>query len=58
MVTTFRSHANRVGTSLTKEADNEALHKMGEVLEPLHERIGEVLRKLDDDENAGGVTTG
>jgi uncharacterized membrane protein len=57
MVKTFRSHANRVGISLTKEADSEALHKMSEVLEPLHERIGEVLRKLDDDEDTGALTT-
>jgi hypothetical protein len=53
LVTTFRSQANRVGISKTREAAKEALEQMSTVLEPLHERIGEVLRKLDDDEDAG-----
>lgn len=53
VVAAFRSHANCVGTSATREADRTALDKMSELIEPLHERIGEVLRKLDDDEAAG-----
>lgn len=51
MVESFRSYANRVGISPTKETDREALAKMAELLQPLHERVGEVLRKLDDDED-------
>ena len=50
-VETFRTHAGRVGISRTEQAAREALDRMAEVLEPLHERIGEVLRKLDDDED-------
>jgi hypothetical protein len=49
---TFREHANRIGSSRTKELAGETLQKMAETLAPLHERIGEVLRKLDDDEDA------
>jgi hypothetical protein len=41
-----------VGISQTEQADKEALFRMGQLLRPLHERIGEVLRKLDDDEDA------
>ena len=52
LVTKFRSHANRVGISKTREADLQALEGMSAALEPLHERIGEVLRTLDDDEAA------
>jgi len=51
----FRDHANSVGTSPTREADRKALEKMGELVEPLHARIGEVLRQLDDDEDANAV---
>jgi hypothetical protein len=52
IVESFRHHANCVGIARTREADREALEKMGELIQPLHERIGEVLRKLDDDEDA------
>jgi uncharacterized membrane protein len=55
MVQTFRNHASRVGISRTEEAEKEALARMSEVLEPLHQRIGEVLRKLDDDEDASAM---
>jgi len=51
LVETFRSNATHVGISHTEEAARAALAKMVEVLEPLHERIGEILRKLDDDED-------
>jgi hypothetical protein len=57
IVTTFRSHANCVGTSPTRDADRKALAQMGELIEPLHTRIGEILRKLDDDEDAGAVVS-
>jgi hypothetical protein len=58
MAKTFRSHANRVGISTTEQEDAQALYRMAEVLDPLHERIGEVLRKLDDDEDAPRLDTG
>jgi hypothetical protein len=52
MVKTFRNHACNVGISWSEQAEQEAMDKMFEVVPPLHERIGEVLRKLDDDEDA------
>jgi len=57
MVKTFKSNANRIGISPNEQATRKALEGMIEVLEPLHERIGEILRKLDDDEDAQPVTT-
>jgi hypothetical protein len=55
MVQTFRNYAGRVGISRTEQAEKEALARMVEVLEPLHQRIGEILRKLDDDEDASAL---
>jgi uncharacterized membrane protein len=52
LVNNFRSHANRVGVTRSEQASQEALSKMAAVIEPLHDRIGDVLRKLDDDEDA------
>jgi hypothetical protein len=53
IVSAFRTHANCVGTSPTREAATKALEKMSQLIEPLHTRIGEVLRQLDDDEDTG-----
>jgi len=51
MVESFRSLANVIGIS-SQEVSAAAWPKITEILGPLHERIGEVLRKLDDDEDA------
>lgn len=49
----FRSEANKIGMPhRSREADRETLTKIGEFLEPLHKRIGEILRRIDDDEDA------
>jgi len=55
---TFRSYANMVGISQTEQAEKEAVRRAIELLQPLHERIGEVLRKLDDDEDAQHLVPG
>jgi hypothetical protein len=52
---TFREHASRVGISDTEEAGRNALDIVTEVLDPLHKRIGEVLRKLDEDDDTQSV---
>jgi hypothetical protein len=52
MTKSSRSYVGSVVMSQTREAAMEALEKMINALEPLHERIGEVLRKMDDDEDA------
>jgi hypothetical protein len=51
MLKSLRSLSSVVGLSRTREQETEAMNKLGALLEPLHERIGEVLRKLDDDED-------
>ena len=52
MANELRGHASRVGISPSKEDETKALESMGALLEPLYERIGGVIRKLDDDEDA------
>lgn len=47
---TFRTHANQVGFCKSESESRAELMEMGAALEPLHERIGMILRKLDDDE--------
>ena len=53
MADTLRTHACCVGACATEESALAALAQMTAVLEPIHERIGAVLRKLDEDEDAG-----
>ncbi len=50
MVKKFRDHANAVGICRSETESRQALDGMTAVLGPLHERIGMILRKLDDDE--------
>lgn len=52
LATTFRNEAARVGICRGMQEATEAVSKMGASLQPLHEGIGEVLRKLDEDEEA------
>jgi uncharacterized coiled-coil protein SlyX len=52
MTGTFQSQANLVAISRSEQASKEVSDKMVGELGPLHERIGEVLRKLDDDEDS------
>jgi len=52
MAETFRNRANMVGICKTEETSSDALNEMGKILEPLHARIGELLRQMDDDEEA------
>jgi hypothetical protein len=47
-----------VGVSPTEEADYEALLGIAGMLGPLHERVGEILRRLDDDEDAQHLGAG
>lgn len=48
----FRGHANKIGILPSPQATEDASLKMIETIDPLHKRIGEILRKLDDDEDA------
>jgi hypothetical protein len=50
MMKTFRDYANKVAMCRSEAEGQQALLNMVAVLEPLHERIGVILRKLDDDE--------
>jgi hypothetical protein len=49
----FREHANQVGICRSREQSTQAIQEAIAVSEPLHERIGLILRKLDDDETLG-----
>ena len=49
----FRSYANQIGVCRNFEDKSRATENMANALPPLHERIGIVLRQLDDDEEAG-----
>jgi CHASE2 domain-containing sensor protein len=51
MAETFRSHVNKIGICRTEKESEDIFNKIFPVLEPLHKRIGEILRKLDDDED-------
>lgn len=55
MMEEFRKHANRLGICRTPEESQQALNGMLAVLEPLNERIGMILRKLDDEEELIGL---
>ena len=50
MVNTLREHATRVGLYRTENESRQALNGIVTIMDPLNERIGEVLRRLDDDE--------
>jgi len=50
----FRNYANQVGICRSLEDERVALQNMGDALPALQERIGIVLRQLDDDEDMGG----
>jgi len=52
MMKTFRDQANQVGICLTENESRQARDRMFAVLEPLHERIGTILRRLDEDDDA------
>ena len=47
----FRNQANLVGITGTQGGDAKAFAQMGSFLPLLHERIGQVLRSLDDEED-------
>jgi hypothetical protein len=49
LVQAFKDHAVAVTGSKSREASNSALLSMMGVLVPLNERIGEILRKLDEE---------
>lgn len=49
----FRSHANHVGICRSRGEGTLAIQEAIATSEPLHERIGMILRKLDDDEPLG-----
>jgi len=49
---TFRDHATRLGVCRSREEGRQAAEAMGETIPLLHERIGLVLRKLDDDDES------
>jgi len=51
IVESFRNWANQVGLTASPAEGNTAIVRMSETIAPLHERIGEVLRKLDNDED-------
>jgi hypothetical protein len=51
LVKDFRVHANAVGICRTREEERRSMDKMVAILEPLNERIGEILRRLDDDQD-------
>jgi len=48
----FRDHANRAGICKTESESQKALMAMADAMERLHERIGFIVRKLDDDDDA------
>ncbi len=48
---TFRDNAARLGICRSIEESRQAAEAMAAAVSPLHERIGLVLRKLDDDED-------
>ena len=50
MMSTFRHHAAHVGICRTQRESQQAFDGMSAALGPLHERIGMILRKLDDEE--------
>ncbi len=50
MTKTFRDHANRVGICRTEKESQQALLAMAEAMEPLHERTGMIVRRLDEDD--------
>jgi len=52
LMKTFRDHANRLGICRSKEESRQAADGMAAAIEPLQERIGMMLRKLDDDEDS------
>jgi hypothetical protein len=52
MMKTFRDHANQVGICRTEIESRLALEGMSAALDPLHERIGMVLRILDEEETS------
>jgi hypothetical protein len=54
---TFRRAANEVPICPNAEAAGNSLAKMAEALGSLHQSIGKMLRKLDDDEDASEITT-
>lgn len=54
MAGTFKRFATGIATASSKSDAQAALNQMMATLGPLHESIGGVLRKLDDDEEAAG----
>ena len=54
VVGTFKGFATGSATASTKADAQKSLSDMSRALGPLHESIGSVLRKLDDDEEAAG----
>lgn len=52
MTQALRTHATGIVTHRMEEDSTRAMKGMLEVIQPLHERIGLVLRQLDDDEEA------
>jgi hypothetical protein len=51
LVQEFKDSASAVGMSASKEASDSAFYRMMPVFEELNQRIGEVLRKMDDEDS-------
>ena len=52
---TFREHANQAVICKTERESQKVLLAMASVMELLHERIGMIVRRLDDDDDAAVV---